>query len=176
MDMVIRHYQANALTVPGGIMATVEDQVCQSMPPGVCQHQLTRLPAGVDFPSLSFHNILSGTATLGEWLLPKMFGGRGGEKVSQSHADARGMTCVACQFNRPTGGCTTCNMSAIGNLLEKFIGNAKTIVDGDLKNCQICGCSLKVKVWTPIEPILKHLGQSKQQLPEWCWIKKESIA
>ena len=46
--------------------------------------------------------------------------------------------------------------------------------DPDLHMCQICGCCLKLKVWTPIEHIKAHFPKENlTKLPPHCWMLKE---
>ena len=43
-----------------------------------------------------------------------------------------------------------------------------------LHMCHVCGCCMKLKVFTPIEHIKAHTSPTQIAIyPSWCWIRRE---
>jgi hypothetical protein len=95
-----------------------------------------------------------------------------GGVVDQDTAEERTNVCMRCPYNTNLPGCEGC--SGIANLVFKVIGARKTKNMGMLRQCGICGCSLKAKVWVPQDTI-KETAQVQNNIndfPDWCWVRK----
>lgn len=45
-----------------------------------------------------------------------------------------------------------------------------------LRVCEKCGCETSVKIHAPIKIVLKEMTkQQMEELPEFCWQKRESV-
>lgn len=63
-----------------------------------------------------------------------------------------------------------------GELELKHNMGLKVSCEEQLNMCRVCGCCLRLKVWTPADVLRKHVQPKKGvEVPEWCWMKKESI-
>ena len=162
------HRLANNLPIPLEWKAHVSQWLCEQMPPGTCRH----VPGTPDIPlppahrPLSVVEALTGAKILGAWLF------KGFSKISQEEADARSKTCAACPFNQPADGCTTCASNALREAVEGIIGKARTVAHDSIHTCQVCGCTLKLAVWTPLELIQKNKpAEQSQAAPDFCWAK-----
>jgi hypothetical protein len=165
------HRLANNLPISLEWKQQVEHDMCEEMPPNVCRHVfgVRDVPLPPAHRPLSIAEVLSGIKTLGAWMF------QGFTKISQEEADARSRICAACPHNQEAEGCTVCASNAMREAVESVIGRARTVAHDSLKTCGVCGCQLKLAVWTPIELILKHAPLETSKLaPEWCWKIKTS--
>jgi hypothetical protein len=92
--------------------------------------------------------------------------------VDQKEANRRAGICTSCtEFNMEVAGCNGCN--GITNTLYAAIGRKKTYHDSQLKNCGVCGCNLKAKVWCSPEGLIaaEQIQQNKDGYPDHCWVK-----
>jgi hypothetical protein len=98
---------------------------------------------------------------------------RSGGVVSQEVAEERTNICMRCPYNKGLPGCEGC--SGVANIVFSIIGARKTNNLGYLKQCGICGCSLKAKVWVPQETIKEtaQIQNNANDFPDWCWVRKE---
>ena len=126
-------------------------------------------------------NDIEGAKLLKDWL------GDDCATVPMEQAEIRSLACTRgedgrkCMFNVAPGW---------WNLLEQAKNEiAQTIrAELELKNhlslrvenddalhmCMVCGCCMKLKVFTPIEHIKAHTTPERADLyPSWCWIKHE---
>lgn len=95
-----------------------------------------------------------------------------GGVVSQDEAEERTNICMQCPYNIKIVGCEGC--AGISNLVFKIIGARKTNNLGYLKQCGVCGCSLKAKVWVP-QDVIKQTAQIQNNMadfPDWCWVRR----
>lgn len=87
--------------------------------------------------------------------------------------------------------CFTCHENKEPNWWHKNVSNpiaqaiikqleAKNELDLSVDNesklnmCRVCGCAIKLKIWTPIEHIAAHTTPEQlEQYPAFCWIKRE---
>lgn len=123
-------------------------------------------------------NDVQGALLLNDWI------GDGGEPVSQAQADFRADACL-----HGNGG-SPCPLNVEKNWWDKVKDAiAETIrAELELKNriqlhatgendlfmCRPCGCCLRLKVWTPIKHIQKHLPkEALDSMPSFCWQKNE---
>lgn len=119
--------------------------------------------------------------TLRDWL------GDGGVPVSSALAEKRSMACVmgnngsACPLNvQPSWWERAKNKIALAmreQLAVKHQLGLFVSKESELNVCRVCGCCLRLKVWTPISYVKEHLTDIEvQTLPQWCWMKKEIAA
>ena len=97
---------------------------------------------------------------------------KSGGVVKQEVAERRTNICMSCPNNKNLQGCQTC--SGIGTAVFAVIGARTTGNMGHLKQCAVCGCSLKAKIWVPEDVLLKtaQIQNNLGDFPEWCWVKK----
>lgn len=171
-ELVIKHRVANELPTSSdreAVMAEIEAQLCQTLPPGIC-----RDPQGVlkmSGKDSTLETITRGAATLTDWFV---FGGR--KKVPMEQATERARTCGNCFANKAPQGCTPCNHSFIQGLAAAIVGNDSTPHDHALKACAFCGCLLKQKIWLPLDVLLKHTpAEELAEMPAECWMKAEQV-
>lgn len=95
-----------------------------------------------------------------------------GGVVDQETAEERTNICMRCPYNTKLPGCEGC--SGIANLVFKVIGARKTHNMGELKQCGVCGCSLKAKVWVPQDTVKQtaQVQNNMNDFPDWCWVRK----
>lgn len=168
IDVVRRHRQANGITTNGDLEAEIEDQLCQVLPAGFCKRE----SGGAYDPhiahSIGVSQMIEGTKTLLAWYLS------GSQRVTQDVANNRARVCSGCHFNQLPSGCTSCNQNAVHEVVNKITGGEKPEGASHLEGCLICGCSLKAKVWLPLETIQKHTSdETNGKFPEWCWAKRK---
>jgi len=162
------HRLANNLPITLEWKAQVIQWLCEQMPPGVCRHVAGTpdIPLPPAHRPLSVVEAITGAKILGSWLF------KGFKKISQEEADTRSRICAACPFNQPGEGCTTCATNAMREAVESVLGRNRTIAHDSLQTCQVCGCTLKVAVWCPIELIHQHKpAEQREKAPDFCWAK-----
>lgn len=99
--------------------------------------------------------------------------------VAQELADKRAVTCVTCPQNGK-GGLSryfTVPMAALIKARFEKLHQMKmaTPSDSQLGICEACLCPNRLKVWTPLEFILKHMKDDvKARLDPRCWILSKS--
>lgn len=162
---VRKHRRGNNLPVGLLFEKEIEDQLCQRLPAGFCKHEDGRKSAMVTLLR-GFAEFLTGTSTLIDWTVRE-----GRRKVALEEANARAHTCSSCHFNRIPSGCSSCNSAVVMELVNRYVGGDKTNADELLRGCDKCGCSLKAKVWIPLEILHRH-SPPEIEFPEWCWAKR----
>lgn len=117
---------------------------------------------------LTFQQVLNATGTIGSWLM------KGRHRVESVEAERRARICAGCIENQEIHGCTGCSMPALKTMINSIVGGGSTTVDGQLKGCCKCGCSLKALVWLPLEVLQSKMDDViNSQLPDHCWKKKK---
>lgn len=113
-----------------------------------------------------------GAAVLADWL------GSGGHPVEKAKADARAQVCESCPLNCEPNWWGRVK-SSIAEAIKQHL-SAKTALGLQVENeerlhmCRACGCANRLKVWCPLEHIVKHTpSETFQKFPGTCWIKKE---
>lgn len=109
--------------------------------------------------------------------------GEGLVTVNPGLAIRRARTCVKCtqntapnwwakNFRNPIAKVITSQLKLQAETDVKLPVDLEKVVN----MCRICGCCLKLKVWTPIEHIANHTTTEQlEQYPDFCWIKKEIL-
>jgi hypothetical protein len=122
--------------------------------------------------------ITNGAQIIIDWL------GAGGKTVSDAQAQTRADICTGringrpCEHNVSDSWIT----GAAGESARKLLSiknNAQMRVDGEkrLHTCDACSCYLRLKVWTPLDHLLKHTTTEElANLPEFCWQRNERLA
>jgi hypothetical protein len=116
-------------------------------------------------------NVAAGVGVLLDWL------GGGAKPVEQSLADSRAAICADCPknsggdflayFTKPIADKIRTQLEIRGDL------QLRTPHDEKLTVCSACDCTLRLKVWTPMEHILAHTPEdTKTKLDPRCWILK----
>ena len=165
-DLVSRiHQHERANILPYTTREELEDSVCRSLGPEQCRSED---PVGHRAKNtIPFEAVMQGTRTLVDWFL------HGRQMVDQNEANRRSTVCASCTENQPieTSGCTACSFSTLSDMVTGVIGNRTTTQNHMLKSCTVCKCNLKVKVWTPLETILKHTPERQlNNFPPHCWV------
>lgn len=168
-EMLMQHRRANNQEnkTHGDTMVEIQDQLCATAPPGVCRDvQGQVIMSG---KTLTFEDIKRGGLTLLDWFVN---GGR--KRVATPLAEERSKTCAGCFANVDPVGCSSCAATALREITEGITGGDKTAYDDYLKSCGFCGCTLKSKVWLPVELLRKRTpSEEYQRLPAHCWIRTE---
>lgn len=94
-----------------------------------------------------------------------------GGVVDQATAETRAATCLTCPYNQQIGQCDVC--TGVASRVFKLIGAKRVKNMGGLKGCQICGCSLKAKIWVPktVLDTTAQIQNNADKFPAWCWAK-----
>lgn len=160
---------ANNLPIPVEWKLEIESEVCSKMPPGICRHLMRSPEQDVVLQQphrpLQVAEMLSGVKVLGSWMWT------GFKKVDIEEANRRATICAACPLNQPSGGCSACAANAMREAVTQILGRDRTVAHDSLNVCHICGCSLKVAVWVPMELLLKHKPETADR-PAWCWLSQ----
>src|SRR4029077_10608990 len=105
------HLPANKRPVPDGLEALMQNQLCQTLPPGWCMYDDPNRPR----PSLSldWNAVSSGLKTFGRWIAG------GCNYVLQNEADRRALICSRCYLNVNVQGCSGCQKAVEEVLRDK---------------------------------------------------------
>lgn len=114
----------------------------------------------------------AGIGLLIDWL------GSTAKPVPHQLATDRAVICLNCPENHSKDWSAVFTQSVSERLHQQLeVKNEmelRTEHDNKLGVCNICLCPMKLKIWTPTEFIKEHTSeQTKQDLPEYCWVKKE---
>jgi len=108
-----------------------------------------------------------GTAVVMDWL------SSGAPAVAQELANKRAEVCVKCVKNVPGSWYTVGPAELIRATLSLREDKLETPHDNALQSCDVCKCLMRLKVWVPLDHIVKS---SKPEIlaafPKWCWIAK----
>ena len=111
---------------------------------------------------------LDGVETLLAWTVD-------GIVVDQELAQKRADTCLKCPMNVKEYAIVEVAGLAIKKQLE-LKNNLKLRVKGEhsgLHLCKVCGCAMRLKIWTPIHRIMPTEKEKTEFHPD-CWILRES--
>lgn len=117
--------------------------------------------------------LYSGVGVLLDWV------GSGGKVVSQEQANARATVCADCPKNE-LGGIESFFTAPAAEKIRKQLAlknemELRTPLDDRLGTCTVCLCRMSLKVWVPLEHVVKKLKPEwRAELPEHCWVVKES--
>lgn len=146
----------------------MEDQLCQTLPPGWCDQEVepgfwARAAGSL---AMTLESVKDGTRVLAAWMAS------GARHVSKEEANLRARTCLTCHFNANLSDCASCGMQPLNAIVAGIVGGAATEYDSGLHNCQICHCNLRAKVQIPSDILFSKTDPAVlERLPEWCWSK-----
>jgi hypothetical protein len=115
---------------------------------------------------------LAGAVVIRDWL------GEGGNPVPQTLAESRAAICVNCPENRQPNWWDI-HKDKIALAIRKmlaFKNDCEMRVNSEYKiqMCRVCGCCLRLKVWTPITHIRDNVPQEAlDKAPDYCWMRGE---
>lgn len=155
------HLNANNREIPANLGALMQDQLCQSLPPGWCLYDDPSRPR----PStvLSWNDVSAGIKTFTRWIA------KGAKFVEQREAERRAVICSRCYLNVNVQGCSGCQKAVV-----ELVGDRKTHYDTALRSCAVCKCFLKAKVHFPIDTLDTQSEKAQELYPDFCWLNKES--
>lgn len=169
-ERVSEHYRANNMTPPQGLQARIADYCCRHAPVGTCHGDDRPLPLPNSIQGSGVDQVLTGTKAIASWLLQ----GKEGEDVAKARAEV----CLLCSYNKDvSAGCRSCKKGVLAKLKEivtqTLQGEASPWEQG-LGACEVCGCSLRLKIRTKHDVIKKNMPDAQMRaLPPRCWIIKE---
>jgi hypothetical protein len=152
------HLVANSLPVPDDLEASMQNQLCQTLPPGWCDYDDPNRPRVST--SIDWNDLQTGLTTFAKWVQS------GFQTVSQDEADRRALICSRCYLNVNVQGCAAC-----GKAVETVTRNKKSKYDFALRSCAVCKCFLRAKIHFPIST-LDTQSTNQQLYPSSCWLKK----
>lgn len=163
--------ELNKRRVANGLLpldqATIEDTICQSLPPGHCRDELGQPTLDPGATSLSLADVLQGTRTLASWFL------HGRRRVLADEIVRRSYICNSCPLHRQIIGCQSCAGAPLRQLVNDVIGGAALPTDAMLGSCGVCHCSLPAKVRMLPDDILPHMStEQRRQLWDKCWLNE----
>lgn len=114
----------------------------------------------------------AGIGLLLDWL------GSGGKAVEKELAEKRAAVCAGCDRNKEKTLTSIFTIPASQFIQRQLAikNDMKLETSQDLKLgvCETCTCPLKLKVWTPMEHVLKHTSEKVMaEFPEWCWVRNQ---
>lgn len=163
-----KHVRAHSLPMPS--RDEIEDYICRQLGSAAkeyCTDDQTNMPVhNPDSCYLTFKQVLTGTRVLAAWVI------QGRQRVDGVEAENRARICANCDQNRVIHGCKGCSMPALREAINSVVAGGRTTVDEQLNACCQCGCSLKAKVWLPLDLIHAHQSEDvNARLPAHCWMK-----
>lgn len=128
------------------VQEEVEDEICRRKPIR-CKVPVVLAPGE---RKVSAQDALRFLITMKEWV-------KDGTLVDQAEADRRAEICAGCRFNdRVEMSCFGC--AGIYGIFEQIIGQRKTRMDHELKNCKICSCFNAIQAWVPLGVLQRASG------------------
>lgn len=156
--------QTHGLPVPTDIDQRILEQICQKAPESCVYSDGNSIPTP-NKKNFTFNDVKAFLKSVEGTI-------KGGGVVDQQTAEERTNICMRCPYNTRLPGCEGC--AGIANIVFKVIGARTTNNMGSLKQCGVCGCSLKAKVWVPQDTV-KQTAQVQNNIndfPDWCWVRK----
>lgn len=157
-----KHLAANRREVPPDLKEQMEEQLCQTLPPGWCNYDHDNRPRPE--MEVDWKDVLKGAQALSDWML------KGCKTVSAEEAERRATICTRCYLNVHMGGCSICQ-AAVNRLADKL----HTTQDVHLRTCAACKCTLRMKVHFPNSILDKENPGVQKLYPEHCWLKKDGV-
>lgn len=144
-----------------------EDQLCQTLPPGWCEHDDgERSGRSWVNTRLSWHQIVEGAKAY------LAFIASGFDSVPQPEANRRAAICSSCFLNVQVQGCGSC--LKLASLVTGTVAGKTTPHDDYLANkaCAACGCPSRSIVHFPMN-LLDQADTSEKQgaYTDFCWRK-----
>lgn len=165
---IVGHRRGNSL--PPITVADAENQLCQTLPPGWCEHDDgERSGRSWVNTRLNWSQIVEGTKAYVDLILS------GFKTVEQEEANRRASICASCYLKTPPQGCGSC--LKIAQLIVGDVAAKTTPHDSYLVNqaCSVCSCPVKSIVHFPLSALDKADSPEKQEaFPTFCWRKQGS--
>lgn len=155
----------------------VEDQICAHWPQG-CQRGVFSSMTILD-AQREFKKALQSIAADGF--------------VSKEEAERRANICLSCHnhvknanYTAPSqGGCRGCSkasqildatlwklgLKAVDMVSPLLLAGKSTSLDGQLGQCGLCSCLLKIKIW--VKTSVGGDAHKKNMYPSFCWVKDD---
>lgn len=153
------HLSANNRPIPGDLEEQMQNQLCQTLPPGWCNYDSEQRPRPqVD---LGWGDVLGGLATFARWIQSGL------QYVPQDEADRRALICSRCYLNVHVEGCGACHKA-----VAEVTKSRKSKYDFALKACAVCKCLLRAKVHFPLDTLNKNNDNLQPMYPSHCWLKE----
>ena len=168
---------ANHIPLVEGWRELLDDEICRQnkIESSHCGEPL-RPPELPSDRSLTITEVLNFLRTVREWAA------KGFKFVPPAEATRRAAICATCPKNIEVHGCSGCSgvLAHVRDLLNRranFRGLEvrETSYDADLKNCEVCGCVLEVKVHLPIEVATYAKPAGNREYPEHCWMHASNL-
>ncbi len=158
---ITQHRIANNLPV-GDVQADFEDFACAAQPIGStwCSPVLED-----DDINLKRHFTVDDMMKFVNSVLSMLTGKK---LVEHEVAEKRAEICASCPLNTRITGCWSC--IGLAEKIYNIIGTKSTSRDSALSQCGVCGCSLKAKVWLPLDVAKKSVEGLK--FPSFCWLRE----
>lgn len=179
---IINHRKANKAITVKHQLSTDYNQVAAELekytrirlgiplpaPPSFFQQSSNRLPSRVVAVAADIKRAARGTAVVLDWLTS------GGAPVAQPLADKRAAICSTCAKNVDGAWYTTAPAELIKSTLEARSDlKLQTPHDDRLKSCDVCKCLMRLKVWCPLDHIVKQTKPDiMAEFPAHCWIAR----
>ena len=167
VDLVVAHRRWKKLdrATPEEALLDIHRQICDRMPPGVCQPEPGEVyqPIKDMYRSTTSEVVMAGSKAAIEWL------SSGNPPVPQEERDRRGNICRSCPYNRAS----FCACTPIYALIDALV--PKSMTQPGLTICTVCACSLKVKVLAPVNVIEESNDGRNLRFPAWCWQNPDNL-
>jgi len=157
--LACKHVASNHGEVSYQLMAQMEHQLCQTLPPGWCMYDDENRPRPPF--ALSWDDVKAGLATFKNWSLS------GFKTVDQAEAERRARICVNCYLNTHVQGCATCHRLAL-----EILPDHHTPLDSSLRACAVCKCLNQKKIWFDLQVLRDSSSEDQEKMyPSFCWMK-----
>lgn len=182
VDAIVKHRLANKAITEKHKLATNPTWVAEELEkytrlrlgipeppaPSFFQPSSSRLPSRVVAAAADIKRAAQGTTIILDWLTS------GGDPVDPELASMRAMICAGCPKNIEGSWYTVAPAEIIKATLESSKHKTlSTPYDELLKSCDVCKCLMRLKVWTPLDHILKHTKpEILKEFPPNCWIAR----
>jgi hypothetical protein len=154
---------ANGIHIERDFEEALGQEICrqQNWPEAICREEM---PPTVEKRQLGTLDVVNFLKVLKHWVFhnPTL--------VEPAEADRRAAICAACPFNVDATGCFGC--TNVAGMIFDVVKDRSTPYDGQLKNCQVCGCVNRAQVWVPKETLDKGVtAEMREDFPDHCWKK-----
>jgi len=159
IEAVHKHLKANDIPPPVDLERSMNEHACAQFPEN-CQELDPNAERKVSLWMLAkkFFTAVISAATTG--------------LVSQEEAERRASICSVCPHNKPQelNFCSGCHTAKFVRDAAEALSTRHTSFDNQLDTCELCSCSLKLKVFVPKE------GMEDKNI-QWhpvCWMRPEN--
>lgn len=170
---VSAYMEANSIPKVDGWRLMLDDEICRQneIEDTHCGQPEKPRPIAKD-RKLGPADLLGFLKTVRQW------SSKGFSFVDREEAERRAAICATCPHNIEVPGCSGCLgiLSYVRETLHRRANHrgleAKiTELDDQLKNCEVCGCVLEVKVHLPMEVATYVKPPGGRIYPSHCWMQ-----